>query len=65
MKPVQIALFAVLLALGLVIAYLAMRNRQPPVLPADADHATFVNAVTSNKRLLLSRVAFWGDGPLA
>jgi cytochrome c553 len=44
MKPSQrVALIVVVLAAGLV-ALLALRNRQPPVLPANADHASFSSA---------------------
>ena len=39
-----IALAAVILFAALV-ALLALRSRQPPVLPADRDHARFVNPV--------------------
>ena len=34
---------AALLALALLIGYLALRTRQAPQLPDDRDHATFVN----------------------
>ena len=33
-----------LLALALLVVALALRNRQPPLLPADADHARFTGA---------------------
>lgn len=40
MRRVQLVLFAALAALAALILVLALRNRQPPFLPADADHAT-------------------------
>ena len=44
MKPVQIALLSGLVLLALLVGYLALRTRQAPLLPADADHGQFVNA---------------------
>lgn len=38
MKRVQGILLAVVLLLGAVVTVLALRNRQAPVLPNDADH---------------------------
>lgn len=41
MKPAQsVALVAVVL-LAALVAFLAFRTRQPPLLPADEDHARF------------------------
>ncbi len=57
MKPAQrVALIAVVAAACLV-ALLALRNRQPPMLPTDADHATFNSAREC-------RVCHGPDGPL-
>ena len=44
MRSVQIAMLAGLLLLAGLVAWLALRNPQPPFLPADADHARFINA---------------------
>lgn len=41
MRRTQIIALAVLLAAGVLVAVLALRNPQPPVLPADEDHARF------------------------
>jgi len=46
MSRTQVVLIALLLLVALLIAALALRNRQPPLLPHDADHATFVDAAT-------------------
>ncbi len=44
MKRGQLGAMIGLLLVAALVGYLALRNRQPPVLPADADHATFVNS---------------------
>ncbi len=44
MKPLQAALLAGVALLALLVGYLAMRTRQPPLLPPDVDHARFVTA---------------------
>jgi len=40
-----IALFVVAALAGFIV-YLALRGRQPPLLPADEDHTVFVGAGT-------------------
>jgi cytochrome c553 len=40
----QIVLLALLILTAGLLAALAMRNRQPPILPADEDHAVFTTA---------------------
>jgi len=40
----QLIAFAVLAVVALAIATLAFRNRQPPMLPADAEHAEWAGA---------------------
>ncbi len=42
----QRILFAALIAVALLVAWLAYRTRQPPILPANPDHRTFVDAET-------------------
>ena len=42
MRKPQIALLAALLAIAALVVALTLRNRQPPYLPHDADHARFV-----------------------
>jgi cytochrome c553 len=37
----QIVLLALLMLTAGLLAVLVMRNRQPPILPADEDHAVF------------------------
>ena len=44
MKPLQTSLFAVILVVAGFVVFLALRSRQPPVLPADAEHAAFTGA---------------------
>ena len=44
MKPLQILLLVLILLLAGLVLVFALRNRQPPILPADAGHATFVSA---------------------
>lgn len=39
MNRTQIVLLTLLALLGGFIAWLAIRNRQPPFVPSDADHA--------------------------
>jgi len=41
MNSLQKTLFGLLLVLALLVAYLAWRNPQPPLLPADEAHARF------------------------
>ena len=42
----QRILFAVLIAVALLVVWLAYRTRQPPVLPADPNHRAFIDAET-------------------
>jgi hypothetical protein len=44
MKRPQLVWLALLAALGATVAYLAARNPQPPILPADLDHEAFISA---------------------
>ena len=44
MKPAQIVSILAIVALAALVIFLAMRGRQPPVLPVDADHARFVSS---------------------
>jgi hypothetical protein len=44
MKRSQIVALLGLLAIALLIAVLALRNPQPPILPADDEHAFFDGA---------------------
>lgn len=44
MKSVQAISVLVILVLAAVVVFLAMRERQPPLLPGDADHARFIAA---------------------
>ena len=46
MNRTQWILMASLLVVALGVGYLAMRNRQPPMLPLDADHKGSVNTIT-------------------
>ena len=46
MSRLQRILLAVLVVAGLLVAWLAYRTRQPPILPDDAEHRRFVNAET-------------------
>ena len=46
MKRKQVILLGILAVAALVVAWLAMGTRQPPMLPADEDHAAFENAET-------------------
>jgi len=43
MSRTQTIAFTAVLLLAVLIGVLALRNRQPPVLPADRDHARFIN----------------------
>jgi cytochrome c553 len=40
----QIILLSILIVTAGLLAVLVMRNRQPPILPADDDHAVFDGA---------------------
>ena len=44
MNRTKIILLVALGGVALLVGYLAISNRQPPMLPADADHATFSGA---------------------
>lgn len=44
MRRVQVILFVLLGLAAAGIALLALRTRQPPLLPADRDHAAFLSA---------------------
>jgi hypothetical protein len=44
MNRLQSALVAAILLVGALVVVLALRNRQPPVLPADEEHASFPGA---------------------
>ena len=44
MKPAQTVAILAIVALAALVLYLAMRSRQPPVLPADAEHARFISS---------------------
>ena len=46
MSRIQRILFVALVLAGLLVAWLAYRTRQPPILPGDAEHRRFVNAET-------------------
>jgi len=46
MSRAQVILIALLLLLGLLVGMLVLRTRQPPVLPHDPEHASFVDAAT-------------------
>ena len=44
MRRVQIMLLVGIVALAGLVLLFALRNRQPPILPTDPDHAGFVDA---------------------
>ena len=44
MKPAQIASVIALVALAALVTFLAVRGRQPPILPADTDHTRFISS---------------------
>ena len=44
MKPAQIVSIVALVTLAALVIFLAMRGRQPPMLPVDADHVRFVSS---------------------
>jgi hypothetical protein len=44
MTRTQWILLGALAALAIIVILLALRNRQPPILPADAEHARWENA---------------------
>lgn len=44
MKSTQIVALAAVLLLAGTVAYLALRNPQPPVLPGNHDHVRFIDA---------------------
>jgi hypothetical protein len=44
MKPTRIGLLAVIALAAALVAYLAARNPQPPLLPPDETHAAFLGA---------------------
>ena len=46
MSRAQVILIALLLLLGLLVGMLALRTRQPPLLPHDSEHASFTDAAT-------------------
>lgn len=46
MKPVQRIALVGLVLVALLVAFLALRSRQPPILPQDADHASFASGGT-------------------
>ena len=46
MKPAQIVSIFALVTLAALVILLVVRGRQPPLLPADADHARFVSSGT-------------------
>jgi len=43
MKRVQIVSILAIVVLAALVVFLAVRGRQPPVLPVDADHGRFVS----------------------
>jgi hypothetical protein len=45
MRRGQIVALSAVLLLAALVAYLALRTRQPPQLPADRDHARFTTPV--------------------
>ena len=46
MTRAQRGLLVALAALALVVAFVALRTRKPPFLPADATHQSFESATT-------------------
>ena len=44
MKPAQIVSIFALVTLAALVILLVVRGRQPPLLPADADHARFISS---------------------
>jgi cytochrome c553 len=46
MNRTQWFLLSALAAVAIIVILLALRNRQPPFLPADAEHARWENAET-------------------
>ena len=46
MSRTQVILILVLLVLAALVAGLAFRTRQPPLLPHDSEHASFTDAAT-------------------
>ena len=46
MKPVQVVAIAVILVVLGFVLFLALRTRQPPVLPGDAKHAVYDGAAS-------------------
>ena len=46
MNRTQIMSLSAIVVVAALVAYLALRNPQPPILPADPDHASFDTAGT-------------------
>ena len=46
MSRAQIVALTLVAALAVLVVFLALRGRQPPLLPTDRDHARFVDAFT-------------------
>lgn len=44
MKAKQVVLLAILVLVAALVGWLALRTRQPPLLPRDMAHASFVGA---------------------
>jgi cytochrome c553 len=49
MKPVQKISLALVVAIAALVIFLATRNRQPPIVPPDEEHASFIDAAACNE----------------